>query len=62
MGDAVLWSGGFDSTLVLAQIESNYEIEVLAENEDFKHVGMPFYNEDSKTNFINVFNKKLKIE
>jgi len=45
----------------LKEIEDNHELEVLAENKKFRLLGMPFYNEESKTNFINVFNEKLDL-
>ena len=51
------WKGDF-----LKEIEDNYEMEILAENEDYKLIGMPFYNEDNKRNFINVFNEKLSLD
>ena len=40
----------------LKEIEGNYELQILAENEKYKLMGMPFYNENTKTNFIDVFN------
>ena len=43
----------------LKEIEGNYELQILGENEKYKLIGMPFYNEDTKINFINVFNEKL---
>ena len=45
----------------LREIEDNYKIEILAENEDYRLIGMPFYNEGSKSNFVNVFNEKLNL-
>ncbi len=43
----------------LKNIESNYELQILAENKNFKLIGLPFYNEDSKAIFIDEFNEKL---
>ena len=44
---------------ILKEIEDNYEIQILAEDKKFKLIGMPFYNEDNKLKFINVFNEKI---
>jgi len=46
----------------LKEIEDNYQLKILAENESYKLIGMPFYNENTKTNFINIFNEKLKLQ
>jgi len=46
----------------LKEIENNYKIEILAENQDYRLIGMPFYNEGSKANFVNVFNEKLDVQ
>ncbi|MGB2842604.1 MAG: DEAD/DEAH box helicase family protein [Halobacteriota archaeon] len=46
----------------LKEIESNYQLQILAENETYKLTGMPFYNENTKTNFISAFNEKLKLQ
>lgn len=46
----------------LKEIESNYEIQILAENEHYRLIGMPFYNEGTKHKFISVFNEKLGID
>jgi len=43
----------------LKEIEGNYQIQILAENKSYKLIGMPFYNENMKSDFINVFNEKL---
>ena len=45
----------------LKEIEDNYETEILAENKDYKIIGMPFYNQGTKHNFVNVFNEKLEL-
>jgi len=46
----------------LKEIEKNYELQTLAENKDFKLIGMPFYNEDlRKADFIKEFNEKLNL-
>lgn len=45
----------------LKEIEGNYELQILAENEKYKLMGMPFYNENTKTNFIDVFNEKISL-
>jgi type III restriction enzyme len=50
------WKEGF-----LKEIESNYQLQILAENENYRLIGMPFYNEDTKSNFINIFNEKLNL-
>jgi len=50
------WKEGF-----LKEIEDNYKLEILAEDEEFKLIGMPFYNEDSKALFIDAFNEKLNL-
>ncbi|MCX8158671.1 MAG: type III deoxyribonuclease, partial [Candidatus Pacearchaeota archaeon] len=43
----------------LKEIESNHQLQILAENESYKLIGMPFFNEETKSNFIKVFNEKL---
>ena len=45
----------------LLQIEEKYKINPLfkIENKDFKLVGLPFYNKDSESDFIELFNKKF---
>lgn len=45
----------------LKEIEDDYELQILAENEDYKIIGMPFYNEYSKTRFVNIFKEKLNL-
>ena len=45
----------------LKDIEGKYELQILAEDEKYKLIGMPFYNEGKKTDFINVFNEKLRL-
>ena len=45
----------------LKDIEGNYELQILAENQHFKLIGLPFYNNDSKTTFIQEFNDKLSL-
>jgi len=47
----------------LKEIESNHQLELLAENENYKLIGMPFYNENEnkKFNFNKVFNDKLEL-
>ena len=45
----------------LKEIESNCQIQILAKNESYKLIGMPFYNEGTKANFISVFNDKLSL-
>lgn len=45
----------------LKEIEDNCRIQILAENEDYKLIGMPFYTEELKHNFIKVFNEKLSL-
>jgi len=44
----------------LKEIEGKYK--VLAENKRYRLVGLPFYTEDRKMEFINEFNKKLNLE
>jgi type III restriction enzyme len=46
----------------LKNIEGNYKIQILAENEKFKLIGLPFYNEASKYKFINEVNRKLDLD
>ena len=46
----------------LKEIESNYQLQIMAENKNYKLIGMPFYNEGNKTNFISVFNERLKLQ
>ncbi|GAI81700.1 unnamed protein product, partial [marine sediment metagenome] len=43
----------------LREIENKHTLQILSENENYKIIGMPFYNEDTKGNFINLFNEKL---
>ncbi|RME55588.1 hypothetical protein D6777_00020, partial [Candidatus Woesearchaeota archaeon] len=45
----------------LKEIEGNYQLQILAENESYKLIGMPFFNEGTKTNFITAFNEKLNL-
>jgi len=47
----------------LKEIESEHEIELtlFGENEKYKIIGMPFYNENNKNTFIEEFKKKLKL-
>lgn len=47
----------------LKKIESEHEIEwtLFGENEKYKIIGMPFYNENNKNTFIKEFNKNLKL-
>ncbi|RLE39443.1 type III deoxyribonuclease [Candidatus Woesearchaeota archaeon] len=46
----------------LKEIEGNCQLQILAENESYKLIGMPFYNEGMKADFINVFNEKLRLD
>jgi len=48
----------------LKEIESKYEIEptLFGENDKYKIIGLPFYNEETKTIFMDEFKKKLNIE
>lgn len=46
---------------LLKEIEKNHKLQILAENGDYKLIGMPFYNEDSKWSFIEEFNEKLNL-
>ena len=43
----------------LLDIESNCQLETLLENNHYKIIGMPFYNENLKLSFIDEFNLKL---
>jgi len=45
----------------LKEIESNHQLQITAENGNYKLIGMPFYNKNIETNFTNVFNEKLKL-
>ena len=45
----------------LKEIESHFEIVDLFETDKFKLVGLPFYNENLKANFIDVFTEKLDL-
>ena len=50
----------------LKEIESNYkladiQLKVFAQSENYKLIGLPFYNENTKANFIGVFNLKLNL-
>jgi type III restriction enzyme len=45
----------------LIQIESKYKIETFMENEEIKIIGLPFYNEKTKSVFMNEFKAKLKL-
>ena len=49
----------------LKEIESNHkleiQLEILAENKHYKLIGLPLYNDNTKTNFIGAFNEKLGI-
>ena len=46
----------------IKEIENNYQLQILVENENYKLIGMPFYNKSNKANFIRVFNEKLKLQ
>lgn len=46
----------------LKEIESNHQLQIIAENGSYKLIGMPFYNENTKTNFIKLFNEKLELQ
>jgi len=46
----------------LKEIKGNCQLQILAENKNYNLVGMPFYNEDAKANFVNVFNDTLKLQ
>jgi type III restriction enzyme len=45
----------------LKEIEENYQIEILTENEDYRIIGMPFFNYENNVNFIEEFDKKLNL-
>lgn len=47
---------------LLKEIENNHQLQILAENESYNLIGMPFYNEDTKANFVNVFNERLELQ
>lgn len=46
----------------LKEIESKHELQILAESKEYRLIGMPFYNENSKIDFINLFNEKLDLK
>jgi len=48
----------------LKEIESRYKIDItlFGENDKYKIIGLPFYNEETKTIFMDEFKKKLNIE
>lgn len=43
----------------LKEIEGKYKIEILDQSVNYKLIGMPFYNENIKFNFIKEFNDKF---
>jgi len=47
----------------LKEIESKYQIEptLFGENEKYKVIGLPFYNENRKSTFIEEFKKILRV-
>ena len=47
----------------LKEIESRYQIEptLFRENNEYKIIGLPFYNEETKTIFVGEFKRKLNI-
>ena len=45
----------------LKEIENESKMQVLAENTEYKLFGMPFYNENNKSDFIDAFNDKIGI-
>ena len=45
----------------LTEIENQYKIQILVENENYKIMGMPFYTENKKDKFEKVFNEKLDL-
>ena len=46
----------------LKEIEDKCETQVLAEDTKYKLIGMPFYNEGKKSDFIEAFKNKMGIE
>jgi len=47
---------------ILKETESHYKVEILSENEEFKIIGMPFFNEGKKFDFIEEFKNKLNLD
>lgn len=45
----------------LREIESNYEVQTLEENESYKLIGLPFFNEGTRANFITAFKEKMDL-
>jgi type III restriction enzyme len=58
-GDGLLVQDKWKENM-LKEIESNYSIQTFAENQNLKIIGMPFYNERTKSVFIDEFNGKLR--
>jgi type III restriction enzyme len=47
----------------LKEIEGTFKLEVIhAEDNNYRLIGMPFYNEDGKRGFIDIFDKKLGLD
>lgn len=45
----------------LLDIKNKCELEILAENEKYKIIGLPFYNEDTKNVFMEKFDEELSL-
>lgn len=46
----------------LKEIEDKCEIQKLVDNKEYRIIGLLFYNEDKKTNFIDIFKDKLDLK
>ncbi|MDP1728729.1 MAG: DEAD/DEAH box helicase family protein [archaeon] len=46
----------------LLEIKDKYQIEILAENEKYRILGLPFYNENTKNVFIDKFDEELYLK
>jgi len=59
-GDGLLTQDKWKEDL-LKELETNCKTETFMENESFRIIGMPFYNERTKSVFVDEFNKTLKL-
>lgn len=43
----------------LKEIETNHEVDLKYENQEFRLIGLPFFNQDQKTSFLKAFDKMI---
>jgi len=60
-GDHLLEEDSWKEEFLL-EIKKNYNIEILAEDKKYKILGLPFYNESTKSNFMEDFDEELALK